>query len=101
VGHNFFLFQDTGVELEDITAMDGHLMPEGTWALTDSLSSFEAPCPAFMTACRARNAWLVQSTYPMQEHELWESWRKKLSIVMHELEPMSSDEWNALGVSSA
>ena len=76
------------------------LIPKGTWALTDSWSSSEQPCPAFMAACRARNAWLVQSSCQMQEHELWESWRKKLSIVMHELEPMSSDELIALGVNT-
>jgi hypothetical protein len=81
--------------------MNGHLIPKGTWALTDSWSSSEAPCPAFMTGCRTGNAWLVQSTNQMQEHELWESWRKKLSIVMHELDPLSSDELIALGINSA
>lgn len=100
VGGRFVLFQDTGVQLHDATDMEGYIIPDGTWALTDSRTSSEVPCQAFLTASRARNACIIQANATLQDYELWESpWRNECSVIMHKmpLEVMSSDELIALG----
>lgn len=52
VDDKFLLFQDTGVHIWDATTdSTGMGMPNGTWALTDFHTSFDRPCPAFLTAC--------------------------------------------------
>jgi hypothetical protein len=89
----FLLFQDTGVQIYD--AFDDPCMPDGTWALTDSHTSFDTPCPAFFTGCLSSRPWVVQTTPPVEDN--WRSWSKHHSAGIYWMDVVALDELNALG----
>ncbi|KAI9439307.1 hypothetical protein H4582DRAFT_130435 [Lactarius indigo] len=80
VGEDFLLFQGAGVQRCKSISINGAIIPSGTWALTDSHVSFERPCNAFLKACSAGRAWVVQTTSPSEsKYARWqEEWDAKL-----------------------
>ncbi|KAH8988833.1 hypothetical protein EDB92DRAFT_1870255 [Lactarius akahatsu] len=96
VGDRFILFQldGTGAELRNATDVKGHLIPGGTWALTDS----EMPCPSFLSASMSRRAYIIQTTAPLEYDEMSEPWRRECSMIFEdiEVETMSSAKLTAL-----
>jgi hypothetical protein len=95
LGNTFILFQPTGVLLSDDTDLSGFAIPCGTWTLSDSQTGFEKPCPAFLAACKAGNAWIVQTTSPSRTK--WSSWHKERKAVKYWMDVFSLDEMIALG----
>ncbi|KAH9025841.1 hypothetical protein EDB85DRAFT_2149459 [Lactarius pseudohatsudake] len=95
ISTEFILFQDTGVELIRATDMEGHIIPVGTWALSDSRAGFERPCPAFLTTSMARSACIIQASSPSPE--VSRSWRRECSALLHWMEAMPLGELIAIG----
>ncbi len=95
VNEQFVLFKDTGVLLYDASDGDmGHLMPVGTWALTDSRSKYRTPCGAFIGALTVRRAWIVQATSPLEDR--WKGWQKVHHSSIYYMDVFSEDELLAL-----
>jgi hypothetical protein len=76
-------------------SLEGQIIPHGTWALTDSQTMFEKPCAPFLAACRAGNAWIVQTTSPSQDK--WVSWREAQTAKTYWMDVFPLDELTALG----
>ena len=92
----FVLFGDTGVLLYDSFVDDiGHLIPPGTWAHTDSCPNYLQPCPAFMTTLSVGNAWVVQTTSPLEDR--WALWQKKFSSPIYYMDVCQLEELIAIG----
>jgi hypothetical protein len=96
VNDQFLLFQDTRVRIYDATGFIGPCMPDGTWALTDSHTSFDTPCSAFLTAlCVSSRTWIVQTASPVEDN--WRSWSKHNYAGIYWMDVVTLDELNALG----
>jgi hypothetical protein len=92
---HFFLFQDTGVRIYGTDSYYGMNLPDGTWALSDSRPRFESPCAAFLTACGASHAWVVQTTSPLKSN--WKKWSRLNNAGTYWVDVFTLDEMNALG----
>ena len=95
VNEQFVLFKDTGVLLYDASVGGaGRLIPNGTWALTDSRVKYRKPCRAFLNAYRSRTAWIVQTTSLSEDG--WARWRKERSSSIYYMDVFSEGELLAL-----
>ena len=90
-GDKFLLFQDTGVQLCDISFSGGQIIPDVTWALADS----EEPCDAFLNACKSGRAWVVQTTSALEDK--WRLWEKEYGAGRYWMCVITLDEVTALG----
>lgn len=95
VDDQFLLFQDTGVEICDADTTPFLSMPKGTWALTDSHTSFDIPCPAFLTSCASSRARIIQTTSPKEDN--WSRWSKNHYVRIFWMDVVTLDELNAMG----
>ncbi|KAI9463713.1 hypothetical protein BJY52DRAFT_1184710 [Lactarius psammicola] len=95
VGEDFVLFQDTGIQRCRTTSSNGLAISSGTWALTDSEAGFERPCDAFLKACAAGRAWVVQTTSPSRIK--YGTWSKEQDATLFWMQVFPSDELIALG----
>ena len=93
----FLLFQDTGVRICSFDASNGSIMPDRTWALSDSHPGpvFGPPCEAFLTAYRPSRAWVIQAASPGEAR--WKGWSKEHGAKMYWMDVFTVDEMNALG----
>lgn len=73
------------------TSFTAVLIPQGTWALTNSNDGFAKPCQAFLCASTARSAWVVQTT-PL--HDNWGRWERTADVYW--VDVMSKEELSAL-----
>ena len=91
----FLLFQDTGVRISNTHSSSGRSLPDGIWTLSDSHTRFEQPCDAFLTACSASNAWIVQTTSPQESN--WRKWSSWKFASLYWMDYFSLDEMKVLG----
>ena len=94
VRDKFILFQPTGVQIYDVNSDFGYFIPEGAWALTDSCTGSTIPCSAFLVACKAGRACIVQTTPPSRD--MWR-WCEKRSAHVCWMDVFPLDELIALG----
>jgi hypothetical protein len=74
---------------------NGSLLPEGSWALSDSNEINKQPCIAFTSAARMGRTWIIQAASPMDVR--WKGWKKQFSAFNFVMDPFSIDEMAALG----
>ena len=91
----FLVFQDDGIHRYALDA-DPHLLPEVTWALSDSNENAIQPCQAFLAAAHRKIAWIVQATSPKEERS--KKWQKYHNADTFIMDCFSIDEMTALGL---
>ncbi|KAH9003516.1 hypothetical protein EDB86DRAFT_2373479 [Lactarius hatsudake] len=92
--NHILVFRDDGVLRYPLTA-DPHEFPEGTWALSDSNDRAKQPCNTFLGASNLRQAWIVQTSPPLEER--WKTWSKYHNANMFVMDHFSIQEITALG----
>ena len=90
----FILFQNTGVRISSANSSSGRCLPYRIWALSDSHRDFVQPCHAFLTACGARRAWVVQTSSPLEHN--WRDWSEQNYAGMYCMDIFTLDEMNTL-----
>jgi hypothetical protein len=88
-----FIFQDHGVDRYPLD-VDPDVFPEDTWALCDSNRQNPHPCSAFLEAAQQLQAWIVQTTSPMEER--WKGWFKHRAADLFIMNCYSFNEIRAL-----
>ncbi|KAH9035823.1 hypothetical protein EDB84DRAFT_1210475 [Lactarius hengduanensis] len=94
LSNHILVFRDDGV-LRYPLAADPHQFPEGTWALSDSNDRAKQPCNTFLRASDLRQAWIVQTSPPLEER--WKTWSKYKNADMFVMDHFSIKEITALG----
>ena len=93
---NYILvFQDDNVYRHPLKA-DPYLLPQGTWALSDSDEVAKRPCTAFLDAAKRKVAWIVQTTSPLEER--YKEWSKQRDAEMFVMDYFSINELMAIGL---
>lgn len=71
---------------------DPYVIPQGTWALSDSC---DQPCDAFLDAAQRRLAWIIQTTPLLLER--FKDWKTQHYAAMFVMDNVLLSEITALG----
>ena len=96
--HLFITFEESGVALYDTSIPTPDVIPEGSWALTDTDDldlDHPIPCIAFLMACGLQRACIIQASSPNES--LYQPWTKKRIVIEYVMDFFLKAELITLG----